>query len=155
MIQNTTFHNSYGDGETTWLNTADLWLSLATLYTIARAIGSITQVSIILLPTVKSTRQTLLYIAGLESQHQSDAVSYTETIASNSEGSLWFEHSPQVYRLAIPWYLASKMTRKSAMEDLDTPDRIRVLRTIDQLRDLGVCEDISLPQASKFELLRA
>lgn len=41
------------------------------------------------------------------------------------------------------------------MEDLDTPDRIRVLRTIDQLRDLRVCEDISLPQANKFELLRA
>ena len=55
-------------------------------HAIGRAIGSITQVSNILLPTVKSTRQTLLYIAGLESQHQSDAVSYT--IASNSEGSL-------------------------------------------------------------------
>ncbi|OBT50138.1 hypothetical protein VE04_09411 [Pseudogymnoascus sp. 24MN13] len=46
------------------------------------------------------------------------------------------------------------MTRKLAMEDLDTPDRIRVLRTIDQLRDLRVCEDISLPQANKFELLQ-
>ncbi|KFY67375.1 hypothetical protein V496_01566 [Pseudogymnoascus sp. VKM F-4515 (FW-2607)] len=32
------------------------------------------------------------------------------------------------------------------MEDLDTPDRIRVLQVIDQLRDLGVSEDISLPQ---------
>jgi hypothetical protein len=41
------------------------------------------------------------------------------------------------------------------MEDLDTPDRIRVLRIIDQLRDLGVSEDISLPQVNMFELLRA
>ncbi|KFY29107.1 hypothetical protein V491_00184 [Pseudogymnoascus sp. VKM F-3775] len=38
------------------------------------------------------------------------------------------------------------MTRKLVMEDLDTPDRIRVLHIIDQLRDLGVSEDISLPQ---------
>ncbi|KFY88242.1 hypothetical protein V498_06867 [Pseudogymnoascus sp. VKM F-4517 (FW-2822)] len=38
------------------------------------------------------------------------------------------------------------MARKSVMEDLDTPDRIRVLRIIDQLRELGVSEDISLPQ---------
>ncbi|KFY46965.1 hypothetical protein V494_00258 [Pseudogymnoascus sp. VKM F-4513 (FW-928)] len=38
------------------------------------------------------------------------------------------------------------MTRKLAMEDLDTPDRIRVLRVIDQLRELGISEDISLPQ---------
>ncbi|KAL5345014.1 hypothetical protein ACLOAV_009967 [Pseudogymnoascus australis] len=36
------------------------------------------------------------------------------------------------------------MARKSVMEDLDTPDRIRVLRVTDQLRDLGVSEDISL-----------
>ncbi|KFZ25063.1 hypothetical protein V502_00458 [Pseudogymnoascus sp. VKM F-4520 (FW-2644)] len=41
------------------------------------------------------------------------------------------------------------MARKSVMEDLDTPDRIRVLRIIDQLRDLGVSEDISLPQVNK------
>ncbi|KFZ15072.1 hypothetical protein V501_02889 [Pseudogymnoascus sp. VKM F-4519 (FW-2642)] len=38
------------------------------------------------------------------------------------------------------------MALKSVMEDLDTPDRIRLLRIIDQLRDLGVSEDISLPQ---------
>lgn len=44
------------------------------------------------------------------------------------------------------------MARKSVMEDLDTPDRIRVLRIIDQLRELGVSEDISLPQVNTFEL---
>ena len=47
------------------------------------------------------------------------------------------------------------MALKSVMEDLDTPDRIRLLRIIDHLRDLGVSEDISLPQVNKIGLLCA
>lgn len=38
-----------------------------------------------------------------------------------------------------------KMGRKTGIEGLDTPDRVRVLGIIDQFRDLGVNEDISLP----------
>ena len=37
----------------------------------------------------------------------------------------------------------------SGVNDLDNDDRVRVLAIIDQFRELGVNEDISLPQVSK------
>ena len=41
------------------------------------------------------------------------------------------------------------MTRKlNGLEELENEDRVRLLGIIDQFRDLGVNEDISLPQAS-------
>ncbi len=42
----------------------------------------------------------------------------------------------------------TRTIRSIDTEDLDTPDRIRVLGVIDQFRDLGINEDISLPQVS-------
>lgn len=42
----------------------------------------------------------------------------------------------------------SSTIRKTGIEDMDTPDRVRLLGVIDQFRDLGVNEDISLPQVS-------
>lgn len=36
------------------------------------------------------------------------------------------------------------MTYKTSIEDMDMPERERVLSIIDQFRDLGVNEDISL-----------
>ena len=42
------------------------------------------------------------------------------------------------------------MTRQSlartSLEDLDNDDRVRVLGNIDKFRELGINEDISLPQ---------
>jgi hypothetical protein len=44
----------------------------------------------------------------------------------------------------------SVMTRQSlastSLEDLDNDDRVRVLGIIDRFRELGINEDISLPQ---------
>lgn len=37
----------------------------------------------------------------------------------------------------------------SGVNDLDNDDRVRVLAIIDQFRELGVNEDISLPQVSE------
>lgn len=36
----------------------------------------------------------------------------------------------------------------SEANDLDNDDRVRILAIIDQFRELGINEDISLPQAS-------
>ena len=38
---------------------------------------------------------------------------------------------------------------ESSVEDLDNEDRVRVLGIIDKFRELGVNEDISLPQVGK------
>lgn len=45
------------------------------------------------------------------------------------------------------------MTYKTSIEDMDMPERERVLSIIDQFRDLGVNEDISLPQVSAIATL--
>jgi hypothetical protein len=39
-------------------------------------------------------------------------------------------------------------TKLSEMDGLDNPERVRLLGIIDQFRELGVSEDISLPQVS-------
>ena len=39
-------------------------------------------------------------------------------------------------------------TRLSEIDGLDNPERVRLLGIIDQFRELGVSEDISLPQVS-------
>lgn len=52
--------------------------------------------------------------------------------------------------------LADTMTRlsleKTSLDSLDNDDRLRVLGIVDQFRELGINEDISLPQASCTEL---
>lgn len=44
---------------------------------------------------------------------------------------------------------------RASLEDLDNEDRVRVLGIIDRFRELGINEDISLPQvrtqSSNFE----
>jgi hypothetical protein len=49
-----------------------------------------------------------------------------------------------------PYTPPSVMTRQSlartSLEDLDNDDRVRVLGIIDKFRELGINEDISLPQ---------
>ena len=48
--------------------------------------------------------------------------------------------------------MKSKMAKAKlgcrSVEDLDNEDRVRVLGIVDKLRELGVNEDISLPQVS-------
>ena len=48
---------------------------------------------------------------------------------------------------------ASKMT--NTVDELDNTDRRRVLGIIDKFRELGVNEDISLPQVSTLDMVDA
>ena len=60
------------------------------------------------------------------------------------------DESKQSLNLAIIETSFATMTKLSfaqkSLEDLDSEDRERVLGIIDQFRELGVNEDISLPQ---------
>lgn len=49
----------------------------------------------------------------------------------------------------MPEPTADSSLKLSGVNDLDNDDRVRVLAIIDQFRELGVNEDISLPQVSK------
>lgn len=57
----------------------------------------------------------------------------------------------QAYHPGFQLFVTGKMTRKkhlqlTALDDLDNEKRVRILSIIDNIRELGISENVSLPQ---------